>query len=761
MSTPTPSNPAHSSKTPKAHNAPTPNTISHLGAFSSPATRNAASPAAHRNTISGKSPMTLTHASAPTSGSHNHLTGSSTGGASDTKRGGLLGSSPAGVGINFDSPSGGMGLNLSNTGGVDMSVSFSQMGGLSMGLSMSGLGMGMVGGSSLGIGSRTDDERRRILESIVTLIGSRSGKVCEEGIRRAAKKVGLDTSVDEGKNNQKTITIAGTSSLMVDVHIRSDVVEKVNVECEAAPEAWKTSADVLLRDLTSQPGQSKLTLTLEKFSRNLEVLARFEKLSAPSFNCFAAISAVYNSLQKLFVHEKNIATASLDSKSPQLEEKAERHVMCKKSGRPRMNAGDRVGLSLEYWTDRRHVLHGDTVTSSAPNTPIVDHMETDEPVDIAHHLGPDRIHSIQIECESLPVGMYPAMRISDSWLSDMIEKADDGLENIGEALHGSKIDWLDPPPTYVQEDTENISSMGNEKPPGVRFMARFSPPLIVPLRVAVALTQDVNAPLAQDQYRAVAWDSLALHPGSEGEICTALTGLNQIHSERLILVKDSEEIQRKHKNALHVPNDGYGIVLEQVPFEHPRQLVQMLPILRRYAMLNSMLQTSFSPRSDSPIEKPTSANATRVLPDMKVDVLVDSLEPHTCLTVVFPGPLHAYSTRDLKEGQYKHDDGDDNVVMGPALPKDPKLPLSVSFEIGNNAEITILAQNVDSRTNTVPGESSNETPEGALEFESRAQDTKRSVQLRRRLARALDVSVDIGVWAEWLCTEHFKICQEN
>jgi hypothetical protein len=203
MTTPTPSNPAHGSKHP-THNAPTPNTLAHLAAFSSPAPRSVPSPAAHRVTQSGKSPFNVS-SQAASMAAGNPPTGSSGAG-----RGGLLGSSPA-AGVNFDSPT--AAALLGHVGGLDMGVSLS---GIGMGVSMSGLGIGMSAGASE-LRRADDEERRKRLESIIATVSRRPGRVCEEGIKRLRERVGLDFAEDVRlRERTKSLVFAG-KGFMVDV----------------------------------------------------------------------------------------------------------------------------------------------------------------------------------------------------------------------------------------------------------------------------------------------------------------------------------------------------------------------------------------------------------------------------------------------------------------------------------------------------------------------------------------------------------------
>src|SRR6185436_10500093 len=138
------------------------------------------------------------------------------------------------------------------------------------------------------------------------------------------------------------------------VDFDQDVVQDVRLDFPLGSTSGIYSAwtpEVLKRDLTPPPGVASINLTLDRFANNLQRLAQLDKLSTPQVNCFEAISGVYRSLRRLFEHEKKAAMAVFDMLQPDAEEKAEREVMCSRSGKPAMNASRTMGLSLQYWMD--------------------------------------------------------------------------------------------------------------------------------------------------------------------------------------------------------------------------------------------------------------------------------------------------------------------------------------------------------------------------------------------------------------------------
>jgi hypothetical protein len=371
----------------------------------------------------------------------------------------------------------------------------------------------------------------------------------------------------------------------------NQAVSTVKVEYPTSAQSVKdheASASAVLRNsLSIPPGHSNITLTLDKFSKNLDRLAQLDKLNGPptaqTFNCFDAIAGVYASLRKLYEHEKKAAMVLL-KQTTDVEEAAEREVLCKKSGRPIMNSRDEIGLKLDYWMQRRHVLSKHLRRKSSPNSDKDHDMDSDPPSELAAS-DVDDMFSLTIECEASVPEMYPPARVSTAWISDQIEKSPDDLEH----AFGPVLDWLDPLPTYLSRSEESQTNGmalngAMEKLPSIRFVAKMDPPLLLPLNTAVQLL----GPLGVSQESLMhpelvsTFDSLLLHPN--GPDATNSMSLNPAKKEsridRTVLVPDSEEVEKsvRHSNSLFVPRAEYARYIREFPFDHPRQLIELLPV---------------------------------------------------------------------------------------------------------------------------------------------------------------------------------------
>jgi hypothetical protein len=607
--------------------------------------------------------------------------------------------------------------------------------------------------SASAMGRADEAERSRRLRAIIDLVGKKPGRVSEEGLLQLCKKMGIPC--------EKHMDEAGTWSLLIgdealcDVTFHNDEIASVNLQTgldESRPDLHfgTTGSEILVRSLKPLPGQSKLNVTLERFSESLEKLLTLDKLGSAQnggVSCYNAIAGVYTSLRKLFEHEKKAELANRTPDERFRTHKAEREVLCKKSGRPRLNGGSCLGLSLEYWMDGRMQIDPPVESAAYP-----------EDAEKSHN----KMYSLTIECEASPSTLYTPIRISDDWISDRIDKPTDThdanatLDNIlMHASSSSPLDWLDPKATYLEpgpeqtadddDDAMNLDSAAGRLP-NVRFVAKFNPPLVVPFAVHMQLYQLVG---------------LALRPGELDPGMSGTTGdvTHEIRSSRLVLVRDGggREKDRRHDMSLFIPKLEYSRKLEALPFSHPKQLVEILPVLRQYAHITSLLKTCFyeAPKKQVPTHKlghvltpspPPPHKATQVgdLPRLQLDVNLSYAPPVPRFTLHVPHPRAAVAKAacSSEKEKKKSKDADDAAMIAdllshldepsitssssPSPPSAYHAPLALAIDVQSNGELILTEQNV------------------VLEEE----DDK-----VKRLARALDVVDDLGVWAEWLRLE--------
>ncbi|KAJ8114892.1 hypothetical protein OPT61_g3346 [Boeremia exigua] len=656
--------------------------------------------------------------------------------------------------MNYDSPAM---LNMLNEGGG--ALGGVPMGGVNMDISLSQL---LPSASAMG---RADEaERTRRLHSIIDTLKQKPGRVSVENVLALCSSLGISYQKEGGN---AYIVPVGESNLLEFV-FRGDEVEKIELQGgfdmhNDSIGFGETGTKILTRTLQPLPGQSKMNVTLERFAENLEKLVTLDKLGSPQHggvSCYNAIAGVYTSLRKLFEHEKKMALAVLEEDTHNRHHKAEREVLCKRSGRPRPNTGNRLGLNLEYWMDRRHIIPKSrraTASEKGKEKMEIDSFEQSEYPEDDDDLETNKVYSLTLECEPSPSTLYTPIRISDDWISDAIEKPTDvndanALDNI--LLNTPSLDWQDPKPTFLEppastgeDDAMNLDAAPGRLP-NIRFVAKFNPPLVVPLTTYISLYQSVGVEPTQD-FLATTFAGLALRPNEFDPGMTGTAGgtTHEIRSTRPALVRgqDGNEQDRLHNFSLYVPKMEYSRRLESLPFAHPKQLVEILPILRQYAFTTSLLQNSFLETAEQQKTTqlptpPTTPNSTTSAPPLQLDINLSYNPPAPRLTLHIPhpdatspsGPRTASpaSISDLLSGLLSAPD-----ATGPTA---SHAPLSVTLDVHANAEIVVSEQNVT---------------EGRKVGEEDLDKVQEAEARIKRVGKALEVCGDLGIWGEWLRRE--------
>jgi hypothetical protein len=584
--------------------------------------------------------------------------------------------------------------------------------------------------SDLGISShkRNEDEERRLkLDTILgKLLGPqhnrRFGRVSEEGVRRVGRWAGLDVEVEAKREARKfegnrPVAVAGKNNVLIDFQFKNNLPTHIDLSFSSqdpAVTAHQTAAaSVLLHDLTPLPGTSAINIKLDRFAANLETLARLDKLSVyDQLNCFEAITGVFESLKKLYEHEKQAARIIVQAKRGHTETRVERHVLCKRSGRPQMHARRKIGLSLDYWMEQSNIY-----SSDSSDTKDASAMDIDSKPSGATQKEPDEtIFALDITAEAASPDPYSSIRVSSSWIADRILKSAEETTDPTDLLTGTQsIDWQDPAPTYLSDSNQSNSdamaidnnpNTGGQKPPAVRFVARLNPPLAMPWTAAAAILQSVGAASVLSEMP----DMQRTYEGSLLQKQSDVPLLNKplqssgpaASTTTNVLTPDGASVQ--HKNALHVPKQDFGYMLTSIPFAHPRQVVALLPVLRQWAYLGSLLKGTFLQTNNPiPSQEEPSFSLADLLSGSNIStgtaVAVDvslSTQPSPTLEFVFP-------VKGAEGGS-----------------------ASLSASVSADGHVVILSQNV---------------VKGSQEDQDKA---------ALRMAKALELVGDIGVWIEWI-----------
>lgn len=492
--------------------------------------------------------------------------------------------------------------------------------------------------------------------------------------------------------SMRTLIIAG-SAMALDIDFSNNVVKKVSLSFPESPESVRKhtdkAGDILLLDLEFAPNESPLTKMLDRFAANLERLATLDKLSIiPSLNCHEAIAGIYESLERL--HNWEVARLKeQDDMVGKEDAYIERTAQCTKSGKPIMHTRDRLGLSLDYWQEKRRIS-GKVLRHEDPKT-----------------------WSLLVECAPMHSPLVRSLRVSENWISSDIQKAEPAAEDLIEVGANTPVlDWLEPADTLLPNtdphkiDTmEGLDQAANQKYPEVMFVAKFDPPVIVPYGLAVQIYNFTSAEL--DMYQTTTFDGLMFpHGPNDKEL-----GESRIIKQRVkvpVLGKDGEKTTRIHSNSLFIEKVDYGRSLTELPFSHPRQLVQTLPSLRQYAFLSTLLTKSFSAQPN-PIPEAEKKGPVKNKKDKFEDFIKGMSIEKSALSIdvsftTLPTP-RIYLVFPFK-----------------------KRAANITFEIKLNAVVEVVSQNI---------------------IDPNAMEDGKSLTAAD-LGKMLEITEDLGIWTEFV-----------
>jgi len=586
--------------------------------------------------------------------------------------------------------------------------------------------------SAIAAAQDQEEERRRRIESIVGSLSTRWGFVSQEGVERCARRLGLECMWEEsmGEERQRKLIIAG-HGVLVDVEFRGHEVRDVVLQLEGSMESVVTSAgaasEVLKQNLHGDEGSAYVIL--DGFMENMERLASMDRLGGPEVNCFDAVEGIHLSLQR--IHAWEVGRSKQEGK-----QEATTDVMCQQNGRPRMHTGGRIGLAVQYWMDRRFAS-GEKTTPGAMDIDTVEGAEDEDDL---------TIWSFLVDCEASPAELYPPIRISDEWVSEAVETP--ASTNI--LPDASPIDWQDPPPTLLppKSPTNGAGVLDIEgtllpKSPDVHFVAKFEPPVIVPLQTAIQIHASVGSPLPQESLLPTTFESLIFPdadnpntlPTAPRSVENALTSYDPT---------TSTSTRHKHKSTLFTQQNDYARAITHLPFSHPRQIIALLSTLRQWILTISLLRRSFISEPSEQTSSPITTNGDTQPPAQTTD---------SATFQTIDAELADFMSTPLPTDPPSASPTDPVRTIGITLTTAPSphfnihfpnpslggKPTTVSFNIGLNG--TIEGVDVDDGNASIQISSAiNGTENGEEE----------KLKMREKIKRVLEISESIGVCVEWI-----------
>lgn len=479
---------------------------------------------------------------------------------------------------------------------------------------------------------------------------------------------------------------------------------------------------ILLRDLQLLPHQSPLTKSLAGFASNFERLAALDKLSiSPGLDCHEALAGIYVSLERL--HQWDLAKLRQDpAMAAKPNDYVEAVAMCARHGVPVMHARGKIGLALQYWKELRFVP-----PSSHGLAALAERHE--------------KLWSLLVGCAPIEkLGPTP-LRVSENWISSNIVKEDASLASDGLAL-----DWQEPENVSLPQSDDNKDAamdllqpdLSTTRVPRVMFTVTFDPPVALPQNdwSRLYMYADAKPPNIELSQRGSppTYDSLLFPIPSGVRVDPSEPRVISRRRRVRIYSEDRKPHTTTHQNTLFVYKPIYSQVVSEMAFSHPQQLVDMLPLLRQYAFLSTLLENSFgSDKSESLSTGPTeSASQDTKPPNLKPQNTTDTVKSQLASFMGTEGSA-AQAAADSQEMTSL-----DVILWVHPLPH-----LQVVFPMGNGVTANITLKIVHGGTVEV-------VFDNILRDET-AQATKRPFT-KESLARALEYMEDLCKWVGWIRT---------
>ena len=605
--------------------------------------------------------------------------------------------SPSGmIGIN-GTPSGlaGLGVDLLGTPGAMTNTPSGLNMGMGMGMNMAstmselGLSLTVSGGHK----RNEDEERRGKMRRILKKIGRPRGRISEEGICRVGRRVGFANDIDGedlkemerlGKVGNRAVTIAGeTVFVEVDMknHVPREVTTGLQLKGDNLSEMAAKAGEVLFDSL-------KDTDNLAAFAKGVDWIAKIDRLGAGRVNGFEALGGIYASLKRLFDEEVRLVEESGTAGRGN----AEMLAMCKRSGKPVQHERGALGISLDYWQESRAALSRNASGTEMDIDSNDPHVTTTSP----------SLHTLHIDLERCPPEMYTPIRIAFDWLPEKLT-----IDS------SAPIPWKEPDATFLSSEGPDDSMADNDLPneqqkllPSLRFLARLDPPVVLPWQTATALLTTFGAVMPQPFPTPPLLQQLLIPASVLGSVG------NETHKTVLVQRGPETETEAEHVYRLHVSKAEYGYKLDDLPFAHPRQLVENLPLLRQWGCFGALVQDVFA------------SSATSTPPVVQSDS---------------NGSIFAFQS-NAKSSKAAH--GEESLSIDVTLASTPSPKLSLAFPaLGGEKSIAVkLAVGLNGEI-AVHGTITEATGKTAHDIDSKK---------ARRWAKGLEVCGTVGVWIEWI-----------
>lgn len=416
------------------------------------------------------------------------------------------------------------------------------------------------------------DRFTRLKEIAQTLKQKSAGRgVTMESIRQVAQINGFDADYD---NDVNVLTLAGKKFVEVEIAFDQDdinVVNKTTFKLNLADEEdailQEEDSQVLQDNLTDSEHQNLPWHDLSDFSANLEYLGQLEHVETPG-NCFKITDNLYDTFQKIWIEEKK-----------RMKWRHDMHHLCQSNvGEPIKNANGRLGVSSKYWTDGR--------TFFAKQEPKAREQNTQ---------GADWNAKFMIEAGQ------PSISASQKWIADEPLVSTVTAEDIFHDSTTDKPAWLDTSSSQSKVDNDDPmkldqSTSKSDEDLNIRFVCHLDPEVLVPLHVAQELNRaSLMFDMHQDNLRTY------YHVMNDSVDRTAQS-LNRWTRPQQTFDRNGKSRESTHSYILYAGNGGWAYPINQLSFWHPQRYAEVIPILRQYALVGTLLR-SIAAQETSPAPK--------------------------------------------------------------------------------------------------------------------------------------------------------------
>lgn len=540
-------------------------------------------------------------------------------------------------------------LNL-NSPATALINSIAQNGLTPLGGGQDGLGIsshGQIDAARDGQVARTSAEERlyRVQQAIDNLKRKIVGRgITREGIERVARLHRFEALWDEDN-----LVIAGN---MVEIEISFDSISKdrvrdlslkLNYDDEQHVQRDGTTILKAQAGVVMQDGQQQMT-DLVEFAHNIRYLAQLDPIEVKP-NSFQLVGNLYESFQKIWKEEKKRMQWRTGL----------HHIRHGSLGVPNMDQSPDLGLTLGYWCKESFVQEdGDSATADTPPA-------------LAQK---DGLWRAKVICE----GGLPFLNGSKDWVSSEVLTEGQPGQNVLDASDSSyKPDWHDfTAGVDIKADGKDEAGVDTDKgqvslpePLHAHFACDLQPEIFLPLNAISRFNNEVSM-IDADPQRTSTYHR-ALQQARDASLGKPEQAEVEKRWTRRLPVVDSNGrlTYTEHSYRLYPSTQDAELwcyPVTRIRFSHPRQLAEILPMLRQYAVVWSILRTLVDspPKTEKPTTHPkingekrifkrsnktsqgTTANAVPDSSALDADILFDPLSdsPKARLEIFAPVSSH-------------------------------------------------------------------------------------------------------------------------